>query len=256
VMLVKDPQAASGPHYVLVRDSFGGQPTRPSDWTLWCLADEVSIEGARAAYTGQWGVDLDVHIIEPQAPSFQTGQYGHEHLYYNHIGGRYMPDGKFKEYQKFIRLEQPAGKGFFAVLYPHKGAEARPVFNAWGGGAGVSAHIAGVQHVAVMAEKPGRYAEGDVVLVGQRAVVREGADEVVLALLRGSRLRCGEFALSGAAPCELTVRGDRAQVVSNLDEPATLSVELPAGMELKGAKRQGKAWLVKLPAGRFSAGNL
>jgi len=253
VMLVKDPGDASGPHYVLIRDSFGGQPTRPTDWTLWCLADDLKTDGPRALYTGQYGVDLDVHIIKPESPTFQTGQYGHEKLFYNHIGARYMPGGKFKEYQKFIRIKQPPAKGYFAVLCPRKRGEQGPAFKSWAAGAGVSARIGGARHFAIMAEGPGTYAEGDVVLEGQRAVVRRKGNDVALTLLRGTSLKCGPVAISGDAPCELTLIGGKAHIASSLPRAGAVKLQLPSGIRLGRGTPEGDLWRVELPAGKFSA---
>jgi hypothetical protein len=232
VLLVKHEQA-DGPHYVLVRDGFVGDGADFSDFSLWCLANGVDVDGNVAHYTGQHGVDLAVTVLDPATPEFATGSYGHNSTSYlplEHFKKVNGPEAEFEEIQHFVRLKRTDDKGYFAVLYPHRAGEAPPVFAPWGGGAGVTAAIDGELHTAICAEHPGQFAEGDIALDGQRAVVRRADGRLVLALLSGTRLRAYEHELAASGPAAVTVEDDSVDGEANLPEPGEISLRLPGGI--------------------------
>ncbi|MHB9132993.1 MAG: hypothetical protein ACYDBB_18150 [Armatimonadota bacterium] len=205
VMLVKH-EFADGPHYVLVRDGIQGTSDDFSEFSLWCLANGVKINGNTAEYNGQHGVDVTVTMLDPAKPTITTGQYGHEFLgpasqFWNKVN----PGKKYQETQHFIRVKRTDHQGYFAVIYPHRLNEATPAFTAWGKGAGVTAIVGDEKHVAICADKPGVYSDGGITLDGQRAVVRTGGNRLVMVLLAGKRLQAGEYEVSAPGPVAVTV---------------------------------------------------
>lgn len=120
VAFLKDPDPR-GPNYFVLRDSFTGTPTRPTDLSLWFLSNDMLREGDRFHFAGQCDVDMDVFVAEPVNAEIETGEYGHVQQPYGRRVGfdpNYHPDGKLGETQQLLRLKQPAGKGYLVVLYP------------------------------------------------------------------------------------------------------------------------------------------
>jgi len=235
-----------------MRDPFGGEPTKTTEWTLWCLADSVDLRPGLAGYKGQLGVDLDVTIVDPADQKPTTGQYGHKGLFYN--GGfwhKQNPGKKWEEIQRYVRLKREPGPGYFVVLYPRLPKDGALAFRPWADGAGATAEIDGVRHVVALAPAPGTYQEGEVELVGRVATVRRkpGATSVLLSV--GSRLRAGDLIVEDAAPVAVTLTGKTLVVESNLAAPATLVVTAPEGVVVPSATRKDRRWHVTLPAGKW-----
>ena len=113
-----DPQ---GPNYFVLRDTFDGTPSRPTDLSLWFLANTMTRNGDTYHFDGQCKVDMDVFVASPTGTDPETGKYGHVQQPYRREVGfdpKYHPDGKLQETQLFLRLKQPVGKGYLVVLYP------------------------------------------------------------------------------------------------------------------------------------------
>jgi hypothetical protein len=120
VLFLKDADPG-GPNYFVLRDAFGGTPTKPTDLSLWFLASDMKREGNVFHYEGQCDVNMDVFVAEPAQFEPETGEFGHRQQPYGRHTGfdpKYHPDGKLGERQKFLRIKQPPGKGYMVVLYP------------------------------------------------------------------------------------------------------------------------------------------
>jgi len=120
VLFVKD-EDPKGPNYFILRDTFAGTPTKPTDLSLWFLAKGMERRGDVFHYNGQLPVDMDVFVNTPVDFKPETGKFGHIQQPYGRLTGddlTYYPGGKRAETQLFLRIKQPAGKGYFVVLYP------------------------------------------------------------------------------------------------------------------------------------------
>ncbi|MBC2603210.1 hypothetical protein [Puniceicoccus vermicola] len=114
-------QDPAGPNYFVLRDSFGGEPTKPTDLNLWFLANGMEKESNYLHFDGQVNVDMDVFINTPEDPEITTDRYGHVQQPYNRLVGfdpQYHPGGKLGEYQELLRISQGPGEDYMVVLYP------------------------------------------------------------------------------------------------------------------------------------------
>jgi hypothetical protein len=129
----------NGPNYLVVRDTFAGAPTRPTDASFWFLANSMTREGDVYHFDGQCGADMDVYVAEPAKTEPETGKYSHPAWPYGRtvpFDPKYFPGGKLAETQLFLRLKQPVGKGYLVVLYPRlKGIDAAATYTALADGA-------------------------------------------------------------------------------------------------------------------------
>ncbi|OPZ24968.1 MAG: hypothetical protein BWZ02_02659 [Lentisphaerae bacterium ADurb.BinA184] len=120
MMLLKDADP-KGPTYFVLRDSFAGKPTVPTDLNLWFLANSMETRGGVYHFDGQCEVDMDVFVAAPQTFTPHTAKYGHQQQPYRRDTGfdpKYHPDGKLGETQLLLRVRQPPGAGYLVVLYP------------------------------------------------------------------------------------------------------------------------------------------
>jgi len=125
MLFVKDPDP-SGPNYFVLRDTFGGKPTVPTDLSLWFLANEMDRQGNVFHFDGQCEVDMDVFVNTPDQFTPHTDQYGHQQQPYRRHTGfdpKHHPGGKRWESQLLLRIRQPAEKGYLVVLYPRLKAD-------------------------------------------------------------------------------------------------------------------------------------
>jgi hypothetical protein len=149
------------------------------------------------------------------------------------------------------------------VLYPYRAGETAPAFVAWGGGAGVTATVAGEKQTAICAAEPGSFSEGGVAFDGQRALVREGNGRLVLALLAGKRLEAGGCTVRADGPVSITLADGRVGGESGLPQPGEAMLTLPAATPAAAAMiigagkesrvaltRDGQTVRLPLPAGR------
>lgn len=120
VLFLKDADP-SGPNYFVIRDSFGGRPTKPTDASFWFLANSMEKRGDVYHFDGQLPVDMDVFVNAPAGAEPETGKFGHVQQPYGRMVPDdldYYPERQRREDQLFLRLKQPAGGGYFVVLYP------------------------------------------------------------------------------------------------------------------------------------------
>lgn len=120
VLFLKDDDPA-GPNYFVLRDTFGGRPTKPTDLSLWFLADDMQREGDVFQFDGQLPVDMDVFVHTPADSEPHTDTFGHVQQPYGRLTGDdldWYPDRQRRETQMLLRLRQPVGKGYLVVLYP------------------------------------------------------------------------------------------------------------------------------------------
>ncbi|MHB9025220.1 MAG: hypothetical protein ACYC7E_13795 [Armatimonadota bacterium] len=135
VLFLKDADP-KGPNYFVIRDTFGGKPTKPTDASFWFLANSMEKRGDVYHFDGQLPVDMDVFVNTPAGAEPETGKFGHVQQPYGRKVAddlKYYPNKARREDQLFLRLKQPAGGGYFVVLYPRlKGADPAAVFTSLG----------------------------------------------------------------------------------------------------------------------------
>ena len=121
MLFLKDADP-KGPNYFVLRDTFGGTPSRPTDLSLWFLANSMTRQGDLYHFDGQCKVDMDVYVASPGGSEPETGSYGHpmpRNVRPVATDTNFFRNGQSdREDQLFLRLKQPAGKGFLVVLYP------------------------------------------------------------------------------------------------------------------------------------------
>jgi len=120
VLFLKDGDP-KGPNYFVLRDTFAGAPSRPTDDSFWFLANSMTRNGNVYHFDGQCKVDMDVFVAQPTGVEPETGKYSHPDYPYGRFVGfdpKFFPGGKLQETQLFLRLKQPVGKGYLVVLYP------------------------------------------------------------------------------------------------------------------------------------------
>jgi hypothetical protein len=234
-----------------------------NEFSLWGLATGVQFNGNTARYAGQHGVNLTVTVLDPVKPEFTTGQYGHNFLYGPMANPWKSVNGNkpFEEVQHYLRMKRTDHKGYFTVLFPHLPNEAPPVFTAWAGGAGATAVLNGERHVVICAEKPGKYDANGIALDGQRALIRDGNGQTLLALLAGTSLKAGGHAITAPGPVAVTF-GKTISGEANFATAGALKLSFPEAHGLKAyqlvngeakplpATAGTDAMIITLPAGK------
>jgi len=273
ILFVKDRDML-GPNYFLVRDAFGNA-TKPTDWSTWCLANEVKFDGNIARFTGQYGVDLDVvslapekavweqnHDAIPPPPTVAKLSYGpgvpgwpkeyqqpaqahppimsHNFMYLGDLWRKVNGKKVFEERQICVRLAQPAGAGYLVLLYPRKhDGEAIPTYAAWANGHGAKVMLPTETHYLLLAAEPVSVTEGNISVQADTAVIRTAKNRTVLTLIHGGHLRAEGSELTAAGAASLEVEGNKA--AGELSGPQTITVRLPFN---------GKITLDGQPAGK------
>ncbi|MHB9024147.1 MAG: hypothetical protein ACYC7E_08220 [Armatimonadota bacterium] len=260
LLLIKseDPLGAT---YVVMRDiTQDGQPNQVFTWNIWCPAKEPEIAGNVAHFPGQFGVDLDAHVLTPANPQFTKDKYGYEQWVWPWWGM-----GKLREDQTGVHVKKAGSKeDFFSVLYPRAAGQGPAQVTALGDGRGVEVkHLEGTDVVLLSPGKPAKITAGDVEVSGEIAFARKYTIGVLsLAVLKGA----GAVATQGAwgvrsdGPVALTVLGARVEGESS-GVAHTAQIALPASFGTAKVTLDGKAITVKqeknlltidLPAGNHT----
>jgi hypothetical protein len=262
VVLLKDPDVTA-PNYLVLRDSFSGNTTLPTDWNLWSLSSEVKWEGNHAVATALYGgVLLDVFLLEPAAPRWVTGEWAHHFLPGNtaplwqaqHQG---VP---FEERQKLLRVQQGPGGGYLAVLYPRLAGEAAPRVEALPAGAGAKIVTALGADLVLLLPQPGTATAEGATLEGSAATVRQQPGRLILSLQEGTHLTyagpwgivqptaAGGVNLEAGPTLRLSTTG-AARTVTLTVPAAWADAPWPAHAPLQRTARQGNVWTLAVPAG-------
>jgi hypothetical protein len=242
ILFVKDADPL-GPNYFLIRDTF--QATYASDWNLWCLADDLKVDGERATFTGKFGVDLDVALLTP-ARKRVTGAWG--------------PDW---ERQKLLQLQQGVNEGYFALLYPRTKEEPIPTVRPFADGAGARLALPGRTDWAFLAPDRVTVTTDEVTFTGRAGVAQRGTDWVRLTLLDGDSIGCGDFLLmhgrqvvedvraetEGALACSATLLPGPRLVGDADGGPRVVVIKVPLAYQvLKSFTIDGQPAILQRPA--------
>ncbi|OPZ85265.1 MAG: hypothetical protein BWY76_01485 [bacterium ADurb.Bin429] len=260
ILFIKDADLL-GPNYFLVRDYFLGA-TKPTDWSAWCLASDVTFDGNIARFTGQHGVDLDVVSLLPgkvtwvqnreaipPPPTIAKLSYGpgvpgwpkeyqqpeqehppimsHNFMYLGEAWKKVNGKKVFEERQICARLTQPVGAGYLVLLYPRKhDGEPIPTYAGWANGLGAKVTLPAETHYLLLSPRTVQVKDGDIALDAAVAVVRRGAERQSLTLIKGRSARLGKYSVTAEAPVSLSIAGNIVRGETNGDAQ-TVTVSLP-----------------------------
>ncbi len=201
LLLVKSDDML-GANYLVIRDiTRDGQPNQPFYYNLWALATDVQVNGKDVHFTGQHGVDLDLHILSPAAPTFEKDQWGfNQHIYVW---------GPFKEDQLGIRVGKSGSKeDFLTVIYPRAAGQGPALVRQLSPVTLQVRHMEGTDTIILSPGKATDAGEGDVNLSGEIAFVRKYTNGAIrLAVLQGQgAAQAGGVTLTAAVPAAVDVR--------------------------------------------------
>jgi len=225
LLLIKS-EDAMGATYVVMRDiTKDGQPNQSFNWNLWCMAKEPEVIGNVAHFPGQFGVDLDAHVLSPANPQFVKDKYGYEQWVWP-----WWDRGKLREDQTGVHVRKTGSQeDFFTVLYPRAPGQEPAQVTAIGDGRGVElTHIEGKDVVLLSPGEAATVTSGAMRLEGETAFARRYQDGALrLAVVQG---RCvasiGDWALSGNGPAAIEVKGK--QIIGECDGDARVAtIALP-----------------------------
>jgi hypothetical protein len=275
LLLVKSDDPL-GANYVITRDTTQGiKATEPITWSLWCLAkpwedptapkvdidkdmaglddDEPAAEGPkdRVHFTGQFGVDLDIHVLSPKTPKLETVK--------NWSWTQYIYVwGPFDEAMASARISKLGdAEDFFTVLYPRAKGQPAAETTPLGDGKGVQVtHMEGTDYVLFAPKAPGAIAVKDVKLAGEIAFARRYANGAIrLAVLRGdAAATLGAYTLRSTGPAAVEIVNGAVTGESSGDAHAIrLTVPTPGPATLDGKPytpaRDGQTLVFTMPAG-------
>jgi hypothetical protein len=241
ILFVKDEQPL-GPNYFLVLDSF--EATLPTDWSLWCLADDLEVHGQRATFTGKFGVDLEVYsLTEPQ--KIVSGAWGPE-----------------KERQKLLQFQKGPNQEYAVVLYPRSESEPIPAFSSIDAGHGVCLKLPDRTDWAFLAPAPIELLTNGVHFQGRAGVAQKGQGWMKLTLLDGQTIGLDQFAITrvagdGGLTLRATLAPDLKVEAEAFGEVQSVRVRIPEaweplsellvnGRSVKCTKESGNTYIVRL----------
>jgi hypothetical protein len=215
VLFVKD-QDPKGPNYFVVRDSFGGKPSKPTDASFWFLATRMTREGDVFHFDGQLPVDMDVFVNTPAKAEVETDTFGHiQQPYYRMTGDdlNYYPNKVRREDQLCLRLKQPVGGGYLVVLYPRlKGIDPAATFTNLGETAVKVETTLSTDYLLIDAYAATLTTDG-MTITGSAVAVRKYRDGTIV-VTNGegpATLRVAGKTVTGTGPFSVTIQGDRVE---------------------------------------------
>jgi hypothetical protein len=185
-----------------------GQPGQRFYWNLWCLARDLTGGPAGVQpyrFRGQLGIDLDVHVLAPRQPRFETERWGWKQEIY--VWRR------FEEDQVLLRLTKDGStEEFFTLLWPRAAAEASARVTSLAGGAGVRvAHREGTDFVLLRPGQSAAFAEEGARLSAEVGLVRLSPGSARLVLVKGESASARGWTLRGTGPVSLEVGDGKAR---------------------------------------------
>ncbi len=203
VILVKDPDP-KGTSYLLVHDDLSGNEKLEPAFNLWSLTTGLIKRGETpGAHTlvGEWGVDLDVFLIEPMDRMLKGGSASHRNASVNANRFRELHKRPFEESQWLFRILGKPGDSFTIAIYPRKPDEPKPEFARLAGVPGVKVRLPKETHWVIASAKPVTYSEGQLSFSGTAAVAKQYADgRASLTLLAPGKLSLGAATLESDKP--------------------------------------------------------
>lgn len=253
LLLVKSEDPL-GANYAVVRDTCTTtRTTGDFYWNLWVLAEEPQVEGSIVHFTGQQGVDLDVHVLSPQNPRIDKDNWSFKEQIYVW--------GWFEENQWAMRIAENGNPvDFLCLLYPRAAGQgpAQAVSLADGAGLEVT-HLEGTDVILLSPGKPAEVTAGDFLLSGELVLGRKyNNGKLRLATIKQGVAAAGDWALNAAGPVAVEINGAEVRGESSGEAAQTVLLALPenygeAVVTVDGkpvtAVRQGRELKLDLPAG-------
>lgn len=242
-----------------MRDSTldGSQTNAPFYYNLFCLAKDPQIAGSVVHFPGQYGVDLDVHILAPAAPQIEK-----DHWDWKQYIGRW---GTFTEEQYGIRIMKHGSSAeFFTVLYPRAAGQGPAQMTPLANGRAVEVrHMEGTDLVLLSSGQDAAVASGGATLAGEIAFARRYANgDLRLAVVKGANtaatLDAWTLRSSGPVAIEikgLTVSGESsgaAHAAQITLPPAFEKITVTLDDKPAQSKREGNRLTIALPDGNHT----
>ncbi|OPZ83237.1 MAG: hypothetical protein BWY76_02370 [bacterium ADurb.Bin429] len=244
LLLVKSDDPI-GANYLVMRDmTRDGQPNQEFFWNLWCLSKEPTVNGNIIHFPGQFGVDLDAHVLAPAAPQVTTDHWAWKEQIY--VWGWFSEE----QYGVHVR-KQGSTDDFFTVLYPRaaKQGPAKVTTLAQGCAASVQ-HMEGTDVVLLSPGKAAAVTEGNVQLAGEVAFARTYQNGTLrLAVIKGTATAgIGAWVLTSDGPTAIEVNGSTLTGESN-GAAHTAHIATPPTVHAVTATIDGKPVIVTLSNG-------
>lgn len=194
---VKD-DAPDGPNYLLIADDLAGNSELEPAFNFWCLATNVVQNNRQLYFAGQFGIDLDMFVLEPAGGRIQLGEWGHHQAFL--IGGAGLDEN-----QKLARVfGKPDGGGFRVLLYPREANDPMPRVDLLAKGKLVKVTLPDQTHWILLNKDPVTVSDGNVTLSGTAAVVKQWQDgRTRLILLAPGKIDCAGKTLESAQPASV-----------------------------------------------------
>ncbi|MHB9023912.1 MAG: hypothetical protein ACYC7E_07000 [Armatimonadota bacterium] len=252
LLMVKsdDPMGAN---YLVIRDATqDGQPNQEFFWNLWCLSKEPEIAGNVVHFPGQFGVDLDAHVLSPANPQFTTDKWSFKEQIYIY--------GWFEEIQHGVHVRKAGStEDFFTVLYPRAAGQGPAGVVSLTNGRGVEVtHMEGKDVVLLSPGRSAMVKSGEVELTGQVAFARLQANGILrLAVVKSAAAVQLPWGLRSDGPTAISIKGTTVEGESSGDAHTAI-IALPptygtAVVTLDGkpfeARREKSLLTLDLPAG-------
>jgi hypothetical protein len=259
IMFVKGANARA-PNYFVIRDSTtAADPATDAQLASWLYlnllgtADSIRQDASHLTATTEWDYEMDIFFTTPPQPAFHEQRLKfalHNANIQQRLGkdapispnwvtaagkpwtGR-LQSNKMHEQHVIMRIPGAAGQGFFWLLFPRPALQASPRVSTLAPGVMRVLHEAGTDTVFLGADTFG-YAGGQIAFSGRAGVIRQGRDEVTVALLAGvGYVRYRATDVSGTAPQSVVLenRHARGEMSVPVEAPAATGTvaEAPNG---------------------------
>jgi len=175
LMLVKHEAGSALEDYLVIRDEIAS--SEPAAFNLWVLARSVTQEGQTFRFDGQLAADAVLYMARVENERVHLGRWG----WPKRDASSEIPEGfrigedrwRNGELQQWVRVTEPPGRPFLAVLYPYRKGSESPVFQTLADGKGVRITLGRTREEVYLATEPPRGVDG-------QAVIRRGGKTTVL----------------------------------------------------------------------------
>ncbi|MBI4025860.1 MAG: hypothetical protein HY360_12820 [Verrucomicrobia bacterium] len=224
-----------GPTYLTINDTIESPDPLGTEWNLWLMADSLELETNPARGRGRFGVALDLFMATPLQPRWTTREFSHTFLYPGDMRRAWRErngDAPYIETLRNLRLSQPPGRAYVAVLYPRKTDEPPAQFRALADGLGAEVVHPRGKDAVFIGLQPLNWAEADWEFRGTAGVIRQERTSLSLTLAAAGEIRASGIILRSAVPASLRVTGRMAALV--VDGPVQAAqLTLPEGIRLQ-----------------------
>lgn len=209
----------AGANWLLFRDRVEGR--QPTAWQFWCISEKIgtpeqaadrdgflanapgenpapvrALSGDRFTALGQFGVDLEFFIAEPQGTPRHTLRWGREY--------DYSPIHRYREYQDLLHVQRGDDGDYYVAVFPRKPDEPMPQFSRLADGKIVVAAGPWGTDYAMLADSGNQASDGPVAMTGQAASIQDRKTGLILALGDEGRVQFEDRELAADGPVSAT----------------------------------------------------